>query len=134
VGLPIPFSGGLLVCRERVKELSTGIGPELAWRFKRIRELIFEKSKLTHSYDHSDAIAKIRDEITADNGDIPVSVGEGESDAYARYKASKLKLTVASDSITDNMMLRLAAMTLCCVSKQLDHCSQVGFGIGINRS
>lgn len=85
VQLPIDFTGGFLLCHQRAERPSS-IGPELAWRFEDVRELIFERGKLLKHHDRSAAIAKIRDEVAATNGVIALPEPVAEEDAtFARY-------------------------------------------------
>lgn len=73
VQLPIPFTGGLILCRQPISKLPTHIGPELIWRYESIRELILENGHLVETYDHSAALTQIREEIRQNNGEIVVS-------------------------------------------------------------
>jgi hypothetical protein len=88
VGLSIPFSGGLLLCRQWITQQPSSIGPELAWRFEQIRELIFDSGGLVQSYNHSEAVARIREEVKANNVEITAPTSrDRESEAYAQYKS-----------------------------------------------
>jgi hypothetical protein len=95
VELPILFSGGLLLCRERVKKPPCGTGPELAWAVEHAQELVFENGRLMESHNRSRAMAEIREEVAANNGEIiiTVPVDDGhQAVAYARYKSIEAKI------------------------------------------
>lgn len=61
VGLPMPFSGGLLICDSFILELYTHMGFHPAWKYEEVRELIFVDGVLTQIRDRSDEMKKMRE-------------------------------------------------------------------------
>jgi hypothetical protein len=57
-----PFTGGLLVGADFVRELYVHMGFHPAWKYRRVHELIFDSGKLTAQKDHSAEIALIRND------------------------------------------------------------------------
>jgi hypothetical protein len=56
----IPFTGGLLVGDDFIRELYVHMGFHPAYKFREVHELIFDAGRLTEEYDRSDAMAEFR--------------------------------------------------------------------------
>ncbi len=57
---PIPFTGGLLLAEGFIRELYVHMGFHPAWKYKTVREVIFDAGRLTEDYDRSAEMATIR--------------------------------------------------------------------------
>ncbi len=88
VNLPLSFTGGLIVGKGRTN-IPSSIGPELVWQYEHIRELIFDQGRLTETYDRSDAVAHVREEIAKNNGEIPMTklTGKVRPIVHEQYEA-----------------------------------------------
>jgi hypothetical protein len=62
---PISFSGGLLLGKGFIDELYVHMGFHPAWKFRQVLELLFKEGRLTRAQDHSERIARIRDDIAS---------------------------------------------------------------------
>jgi hypothetical protein len=62
VGLPVRFSGGLILCRNWIESFTPSLRSVLTWRFQRVSELQFEQGRLTNSVDCSARVARVREE------------------------------------------------------------------------
>jgi hypothetical protein len=60
----IPYTGGLLLARDFVKDLYVHTGFHPAWKYRAVHELIFRRGELTQSFDRSLQIAEFRNEIS----------------------------------------------------------------------
>ena len=94
IQLPILFTGGFIIGQNGFKELPSSIGPELAWQYENVRELIFDQGKLIEEHDCSNAIERIRQEIAATGGKVPLEnpSGNTRSDVYRQYDALKARI------------------------------------------
>lgn len=63
VGLPMPFSGGLLICDGFILELFTHMGFHPAWKYEEVKELLFRDGLLTQIRDRSDEMKKMRESL-----------------------------------------------------------------------
>ena len=63
VGLPMPFSGGLLICDSFIFELYTHMGFHPAWKYEEVKELTFSDGVLTMIRDRSDEMKKMRESL-----------------------------------------------------------------------
>jgi hypothetical protein len=64
LGLPLPFTGGLLLGDGFIRELYEHMGFHPAWKFRKVIELIFADGILTAAHDRSAEMAKIREAKT----------------------------------------------------------------------
>jgi hypothetical protein len=67
VGLPLPFTGGLLLGKGFIPELYEHMGFHPAWKFRKVIELIFADGILTAAHDRSADMERIR-EAKAESG------------------------------------------------------------------
>lgn len=63
VGLPMPFSGGLLICDGFILELFTHMGFHPAWKYEEVKELLFRDGLLTQIRDRSDEMKNMRESL-----------------------------------------------------------------------
>jgi hypothetical protein len=57
----VAFTGGLLLGADFVQELYVHMGFHPAWKYGRLRELVFEAGRLQEDLDHSAAAAELRE-------------------------------------------------------------------------
>jgi len=67
IGLPIPFSGGIVLVHGKAIGGRSGIGPELVFRFAEVRELLFLEGRLVENIDRSEEMEKLREELSGWN-------------------------------------------------------------------
>ncbi len=60
VGLPLPFTGGLLLGNGFIRELYEHMGFHPAWKFRKVIELVFADGILTATHDRSYDMARVR--------------------------------------------------------------------------
>ena len=77
-GVPVPleFTGGLLLAREFIDELYVHMGFHPAWKYREVRELVFDAGKLAAAHDRSADMAEARKRFAG--SDMPT--GENERD------------------------------------------------------
>ena len=68
IGLPLPFSGGLLLGDGFIQELYEHMGFHPAWKFQKVIELIFTEGRLTAARDRSAKMAEIREAKDGSDG------------------------------------------------------------------
>ncbi len=61
VGLPVPYTGEMIVARDHIPGPYVPMGFQPAWRYRRVIELQFEDGLLTSRRDVSDLMAQIRE-------------------------------------------------------------------------
>jgi hypothetical protein len=66
--LPVPFSGGLLIANQFIREFYVHMGFHPAWKYRRVHELIFENGRLLSHKDLSDEIASHRAQFANKEG------------------------------------------------------------------
>jgi hypothetical protein len=59
---PLNYTGGLLLGRNLISELSVNQGFSPAWKYRQVHELVFEDGVLIEEHDRSAQMAKIRKE------------------------------------------------------------------------
>src|SRR5262249_28106356 len=59
----VPYTGGLLIAREFIKELYVHMGFHPAWKYREVHELVFENGTLIQQADRSDEMAELRHRI-----------------------------------------------------------------------
>ncbi|MCP3167331.1 hypothetical protein [Myxococcus qinghaiensis] len=60
---PVPFTGGLLLAADFVRELYVHMGFHPVWKFRRVYELLFEGGTLVQTRDCSSEMARLREKI-----------------------------------------------------------------------
>jgi hypothetical protein len=60
---PIPYSGGLLIADDFIRELYVHMGFHPAWKYREVHELIFEQGKLESAADRSEQMAQLREGV-----------------------------------------------------------------------
>ena len=68
VGLPLAFTGGLLLGRGFIRRHYEHMGFQAPWKFEKVTELIFTGGVLTSAHDRSSEMATIRDAEGAADG------------------------------------------------------------------
>jgi len=63
---PLPFTGGVLAVRDFIPEMYMHMGHHPAWKYRVVRELVFERGELMDDFDRSAAVAKLRDTLGSD--------------------------------------------------------------------
>jgi len=56
----IPFTGGLLLADDFIPDLYVHMGFHPAWKYKNVREVIFDAGRLTDDHDRSAEMAELR--------------------------------------------------------------------------
>ena len=62
---PIPFTGGLLLADRFIQELYVHMGFHPAWKFRQVREVIFNQGRVMEDHDRSQDMKSLRDELAA---------------------------------------------------------------------
>lgn len=57
---PIPFTGGLLLGTEFIRDLYVHMGFHPAWKYRQVREVIFEQGRVTADVDRSEQMEELR--------------------------------------------------------------------------
>jgi hypothetical protein len=65
IGVRVPFTGGLLVGRDFVRELYVHMGFHPAWKYRVVHELAFEDGRLVKEADRTASMAEIRARLAA---------------------------------------------------------------------
>ena len=60
VGLPLAYTGGLVIGREFIHELYVHMGFHPAWKYLQVHELVFERGRLIQANDASPRMAELR--------------------------------------------------------------------------
>lgn len=63
VGLPLNYSGGLVIGREFIPALYVHMGFHPAWKYQHVRELVFEQGRLIEARDASNEMAQLRTRV-----------------------------------------------------------------------
>jgi hypothetical protein len=58
---PIPYTGGLLIADDFIRELYVHMGFHPAWKYRDVHELIFENGLLKSATDRSEQMAQLRE-------------------------------------------------------------------------
>ena len=61
--LPVPFTGGLMLATDFIDELYVHMGFQSVWKYREVRELVFEEGRLTGSSDVSEKMAELRSKV-----------------------------------------------------------------------
>ncbi len=61
----LEYSGGLLIANGFIRDLYVHMGFHPAWKYKCVRELLFDNGHLTSNIDHSKQMAKVRQSFLA---------------------------------------------------------------------
>ncbi len=77
----IPFTGGLLIARDFVKELYVHMGFHPAWKYRDIHELTFDAGRLTAAVDRSAAADERRRELARRQSrpDLPTDPADSQA-------------------------------------------------------
>jgi hypothetical protein len=60
VGLPLAYTGGLVIARDFIRELYVHMGFHPAWKYLHVHELVFEQGRLVDARDASPEMARLR--------------------------------------------------------------------------
>ena len=82
--LPIPFTGGLLVCQGFIREHYVHMGFHPAWKFEHVEELLFDDGHLTSHEDVSEALAAVRAKLATQRERPAPGAGLAEITAWVR--------------------------------------------------
>jgi hypothetical protein len=59
----VPYTGGLLIAKDFVRDLYVHMGFHPAWKYRTVHELIFEVGNLVKEADRSPEIARFREDV-----------------------------------------------------------------------
>ena len=68
IGMPLRFTGGLLLSKGFIRSLYEHMGFHPAWKFEKVIELTFSEGVLTAAYDRSAEMAEVRDAKSGASG------------------------------------------------------------------
>jgi hypothetical protein len=63
---PVPFTGGLLIANDFFRELYVHMGFHPAWKYKDVREVIFDAGRVTGDFDRSAEMEEARSKFIAE--------------------------------------------------------------------
>src|SRR5690606_3855616 len=66
IGLPLAYSGGLVVAKGFISSLYVHMGFHPAWKYEEVHELIFERGKLISACELSSKVAEIRERLSSE--------------------------------------------------------------------
>jgi len=69
VGLPLPFTGGVLLARGFIEDLYEHMGFHPAWKYQTVVEILFRDGLLIAKHDRSAAMAEQREAHLAEGGE-----------------------------------------------------------------
>jgi len=81
VDLAVPFTGGLLLGADFIRELYVHMGFHPAWKYRKVRELLFADGKLQSQRDVSTQLAEIRTRFR-NRSMSPADKSDGEVEAW----------------------------------------------------
>ena len=87
---PIPFTGGLILAHDFIPELYVQMGFYTAWKYKTVREVIFDEGRITDDFDRSSDMAATPHRAPGSAGQSRRSPGEprlgqeGEPSGHSR--------------------------------------------------
>jgi hypothetical protein len=86
----IPFTGGLLLANDFIRELYIHMGFHPPWKYKEVREVIFDAGRVTDEFDRSAEMATARTKFIFE----PRTIGQfdpigGEIDAWIKQCFSR---------------------------------------------
>ncbi|MCI0711101.1 MAG: hypothetical protein L0154_13170 [Chloroflexi bacterium] len=58
--VPVPFSGGLLIARDFIREMYVHMGFQKPTSFRAVHELLVDNGNITRMIDHSESVSKLR--------------------------------------------------------------------------
>ncbi|WP_437775212.1 hypothetical protein [Sorangium sp. So ce1097] len=88
VGLHVPFTGGLLLARDFLRELYVHMGFHPAWKFTHVLEVELEAGRISRVTDCSKAMADIRSRVAGTDRPGPGSSNE-EIEAWVERAFSR---------------------------------------------
>lgn len=62
---PISFTGGLLLADGFIRELYVHMGFHPAWKYRTVREVLFERGRMIEDFDRSSQIKELRSRLSA---------------------------------------------------------------------
>ncbi len=65
IGVRLPFTGGILLAQDFIRELYVHMGFHPAWKYRVVHELTFEEGRLLRAADRSQSVADIRARLAA---------------------------------------------------------------------
>jgi hypothetical protein len=86
LGLPIPYTGKLLIADGFVQDLYVHMGYQSAWKFERVTELHFADGALQRADDVSELYARIR--ASQDPKDLPPAWRKANGNRISRWIGS----------------------------------------------
>jgi len=88
VGLPIAYTGGLVIGRNFIRELYVHMGFHPAWKYQHVHELVFEQGRLVEARDASVEMARLRtrvqDELKPDSAATRDQITQWVSACFSR--------------------------------------------------
>lgn len=66
LNIPMNYSGKIVVGDKFIQDYYIHMGYQRAWAYEVVLEFVFENGKLIATYNHSDLVAKVRQEIVRD--------------------------------------------------------------------
>lgn len=63
--VPVSFTGGLLLADEFISELYVHMGFHPAWKYRQVREVLFEHGRMIEDFDRSSQIEELRAQLSA---------------------------------------------------------------------
>ncbi|WP_157900027.1 hypothetical protein [Rhodoferax koreensis] len=63
VNLPLGYTGGVVIGRDFIDDLSTHRGFDPVWEYRRVQELVFDKGRLVETNDASNDLDRRRIEL-----------------------------------------------------------------------
>lgn len=83
LGMPIPFSGGLLLGEGFVQRLYVHMGFHPAWKFTKVCEIIVKEGVVTGTVDRSQQMAELRRRIKKESRTASKQLGNAVQPTYA---------------------------------------------------
>jgi hypothetical protein len=74
---PVAFSGGLLLGADFIQELYVHMGFHPAWKYREVREILFEQGLVTDDFDRSAEMQMLRDRLS----EQPLQPGSADGNA-----------------------------------------------------
>ena len=68
VGLPLAYTGGLVIGRDFIRELHVHMGFHPSWKYQHVFELVFEEGRLVDARDVSPEMTRLRTQIHNERG------------------------------------------------------------------
>lgn len=91
VGLPLTYSGGLLLGRDFIRELYVHLGFHPAWKYQHVHELVFEQGRLVEARDASQDMARLRTQVQGEPAAPRHRIEEWIADCFKRDYSRKAR-------------------------------------------